>query len=283
MLKQLFNIKTLISFLAGICLTIVLDLLTGIVSNSTPTVQLIIVVLAILLSFLSFWLNQRTQSINTKFQPPKTRRTPIERMTNARRGLIAFVSLYRPIDESCQGHRLSPSARLKAASVGDYAQLDFEKSNFATIITSINSHAIKLEHCWLISTTGTHQPGSEPYAAALVSYLQEQKGFKECQFHYGPSYSISLDDDALVATKTHEKVNAIFEEGAAFGLANREIVADFSGCPRSMTLGMFAACVDGKRTLQFAGTRYDANNQPTGEIFPIVYEFEPQLESTEAT
>lgn len=279
MFRQLFSLNTIIPFLAGICLTIVLDWLTALVSGGSRVVQVTVVTLAVVLGLVSVWLEQRRQVLKTTFQPPKTRRTPIERMTHARRGLIAFVSLYNPlINPMCLGNRLSVDERIAAARAGDYEALDFEKSNLATIITTINSHAAKLEHCWLIATADGAQPGSEVYVAALVRYLQERKGLT-CRFHVGPAHTIPLDDDVLVAIKTYEMVEAIFDKAHALGVSDQEMVADFSGCPRSMTLGLFAACIDGKRSVQFAGTRYDAAGKPTGEIFPIVYDFSPRIDT----
>ncbi len=280
-LRGIINPTTFLTILSGASLAIVFDWLTGLLSDSLRNVQIIVVILTALFWLIKAWDDQRRQVIKTAFQPPQTRRTPIERMTNARRGMIAFVSLYRPIDKDCLGHSLSGEQKVEAAQAGDYERLDLEKSNLATIITTIDSHASKLEHLWLIATADSVQPGSETYRDVLIRYLKEHKGLT-CKFHAGDQYTVSLEDDALVATKTRDMVNTIFDEAQKHGLDNQAVVADFSGCPRSMTLGMFAACIDGRRSLQFAGVRYDANSQPTGKIFPIVYDFKPELDTQDS-
>jgi hypothetical protein len=128
----------------------------------------------------------------------------------------------------------------------------------------------------LLTTTGREVAGSRPYAPLLAAYLRQQ-GLK-CKFHYGQPYCISLDDDALVLSKTYDQVQHIFQQAARLGLNPQELVADITTGVRSMTLGMVLACLNGDQDVEFIGTHYDAQGRPVGDLFPIIFSFEPTLE-----
>ncbi|MFQ5577273.1 MAG: hypothetical protein ACE5G8_09840, partial [Anaerolineae bacterium] len=193
-----------------------------------------------------------------------------------RRGFIGFVSLYKP-HAGTAAAALSPQERRQAVDALDFDRLQLEASNFRPIIEAIFSHKSELEHCWLLTTKGQQTPGSSPYAPLLVAYLRERKGIR-CKFHHGEAYTISLDDDALIFSKTYDQVQRILKQTERLKIASQELVADITGGVRSMTLGMILACLNGDRDVEFVGTRYDERGEPAGDPFPIIFSFEPLLE-----
>jgi len=223
--------------------------------------------------------------------PPIAMRNPPEIIRNARKGMIAFVSLYNPIKDSTYKDlsRKEQEKKMdefrKAAKELDYSRLNFEQSNLEPLIKAIVTHRSKLQHCWLIATAG--ERGSQLYVPVLIKYLREQKGFAErngdfgCEFHFGDKYQISLDrvSETQVVDDTHKLVESIFTEahGSTLQLADNEIIADITSGPRSMPLGMILACLDCQRDIQFTGTEYDPIVTPTGEPVPIIFNFEPQF------
>lgn len=233
-------------------------------------------ILALSVSARFWWRNPERVGLN--IQPVKTLRTEAEKSQHARRGLIAFVSLYKPVGQS-GAKELGPTDWQTAAEQWDYQLLDFPNSNLATTIEAVITHASRLEHCWLIGTTATRPeiPGSNVYIPALVEYLrQEQK--VACEFHYGPEFNLSLDDDALVFDKTMDLLHKIFEQAEKMGLGVSDVIADFTSGIRSMTLGMILACLDGDRDIEMIGTRYGPEGKWVGPPFPVVFSFEPVLE-----
>ena len=273
---------TLIPAITGFLLAVVLEVVVNTIIGAGGQVLTAVLILTALFSLLALWLNERTQSTRVMIEPVPLD-TPANRLIHAHRGLIAFVSLYQPNAQNPQGNTgTDVSARIAAAQNGDYTALDLENANLAAIIATITAHASKLEHCWLITTTtGDPVTSSLTYLPPLIAYLQEKKGLR-IHYHAGEDYIIRIDrNDALITSQTRNLVNAIYREARAFKLAEQDVVADFSGGYRSMTLGMILACLNKGRDIQFAGTRYDANAQPTGEIFPILYNFEAELSQSQ--
>ena len=83
-----------------------------------------------------------------------------------------------------------------------------------------------------------------------------------------------------MCTKTYDLVRRIYRQAAGeFGIAAKDIIADFTGCPRSMTLGLILACLSVDRNIQLMGTRYDAAGKPIGQLIPIIFSFEPVLQT----
>jgi hypothetical protein len=264
-----------------------LGLLLNVASNwlSGAGAALVPVIVAIFVGTLSvsiylWWRNPTRVGLNIR--PVRTLRAEAEKRQQAHRGLIAFVSLYRPGRDSRASKK--PEDWQAAAARNDYQALDLPHSNLATTIEAIMSHTSQLEHCWLIGTTATDLgvPGSSIYIPALIEYLRHERGLK-CTFHHGPECNLPLDDDALVFTKTLDLVRHVFaqaEKEGEVGLQAQEVIADFTGGTRSMTLGMILACLDGDRDIEMIGTHYDAAGNPKGPIFPIIFSFEPVLLQT---
>lgn len=214
--------------------------------------------------------------VEVAIRSPQTIRSPEEAEQYARRGFIGFTPLYRP-NPGTAAAALSAAERAEAVAALDFERLELEASNLYPTIRAITGHASRLEHCWLLATSGRNVSGSLLYAPLLAAYLHQKKGLK-CKFYYGAAYSISLDDDALVLSKTYDQVQRVFEQAARLGLAPRELVADITTGVRSMTLGMVLACLSGDQDVEFVGSHYDALGQPAGELFPIIFSFEPNLE-----
>jgi hypothetical protein len=197
-------------------------------------------------------------------------RSPKETEGHARRGLIAFVSLYTAQPGS-GGAQLSADERDQALSAGDWQVLDLPRSNFFTLISAIESHKSKLDHCWLIATAATpNQPGSVGGAHVVQNYLQSQ-GI-HCNFCID---EVPQEDDALLCAKVRQLVDGIFQKAIGHGLAAADVICDCTGGIRSAQLGMILACLDSERDLQLMGTRYDANGRPTGSPFRMRIHFEP--------
>lgn len=206
---------------------------------------------------------------------PRTIRSPEEAQHYARRGFIGFVPLYTPKPGTAAA-ALTPEARSAAVEALDFERLQLLESNMQPTIEAILTHTSRLEHCWLLATQNPDGGGSIRYANLLVEYLKGRE--LTCQFHQGSDYTIAMDDDALILTKTYDQVRRVFEQAGRLGLTSRDIVADITTGVRSMSLGMTLACLDGDKDVEFVGTRYDERGRPAGELFPIIFSFEPLLE-----
>ncbi|MEM7117794.1 MAG: hypothetical protein AAF614_35515 [Chloroflexota bacterium] len=275
-MRRLLKLRIVIPFIAGILFNLVLGLLTTLVQESDSGITIGIIIALGLFGSWSIYYLIRQRRTTVVDRTPRVLREPKDWWQYAHKGLIVFVSLYNPF-RSPTAKALTIEERLDAAAAGAYEKLDFENSNLKPIITAIDRHGSKLEHCWLVGTTASsgEQSSSVTYIPALECYLREQRGAK-CQFHSGESYTVLIDDDAQVTTKTRDLIEKVFQEGRGLGLAEEEVLADFTAGPRSMVLGLFWACVDGKRDVQFVGSHYDENARPVGDLFPIIFSFDTE-------
>jgi hypothetical protein len=214
--------------------------------------------------------------IEVAIKAPVTIRSPDEAKRYARRGFVGFAPLYTP-KHGTPAENLTIEERLAAVEGLDFVRLHLWESNLQPTLEAILSHKDRLEHCWLLATRGEEVAGSLPYARLLAEYLRSQEGVR-CQFHYGEEYTISLNDDALVLSKTYDQVRQVFQEAAQMGIPPSEMVADITTGVRSMTLGMILACLDRDQDIEFVGTHYDAQGRPTGDLFPIIFNFEPVMQ-----
>lgn len=284
-LRRAMQLRQLSAGLTGLTLGLLLNVASDWLSGPGAALIPFIVIVFGGTLLVGIWLWWRNPSrVGLDIRPVQTLRTESERHQHARRGLIAFVSLYRPGRDSQASQK--PEGWAAAAAQKDYQALDLPHSNLATTIEAITSHASRLEHCWLIGTTAADPsiPGSSIYIPALVEYFRHERGLK-CAFHYGPESGcdLSLDDDALVFTKTLSLIRNIFvqaEKDGGINLHAEEMIADFTSGIRSMTLGMLLACLDGDRDIQMIGTHYDAAGHWEGPLFPILFSFEPVLQQT---
>lgn len=255
-----------------------IGIVTNLVSDFFPqlgqTAILLLMAITAIIGIVVLAIRARAQRVRVVINRFVTLRLPEEREREARRGLIVFVSLYSEVKRKPE-ERLPPEAALAAAKNLDYGKLSFEVSNLQPAIEAIVSHRSRLDYCWLISTTASDPAAavSLPYAPVLCRYLTAERGV-DCTF-FGDKdsrYAVPLDDDGEVTIKTRDIVARIFKEASELGLKEDDIVADFTGGLRSMTLGMILACLDRGRDIQFQGTHYDENGKQQ-DLFPLLFDF----------
>lgn len=237
--------------------------------GATPTGwQVLLIGLAAAAALLVAWFRRPTVAVRFGMQIPlHAEDYPVY----ARRGLIAMVPAL--------GHPKVPFAErkdrlelLQAAQEGGYADLDFERSTFEPLILAAGIHRSRLEHCWLIATTG--EGGSFAFAPALIEYLRREKGLAGCAFHVE---TVDLNDDEALLRKVRDRVDRVLKSAAAeHGLPPGEIIADFTNGPRSIAAGLLLGCLDGQRDVQFIGTQY-TDGIPTGSLKPMLFRFEAQV------
>ncbi len=280
-MKKLLRPAVLIPATFGFLFNVFVNIITEYVLVAGKTaVSLFFALFAILLlAALYYWT--RTHPAEIIFRPPIPLHNALDRERYARRGLIAIVSLYNPQHHS-PAATLTPAQRLAAAQAGDYTTLNFLQSNYAPLIKAATSHSKNLDHCWLISTrAASNDPAisSHTYVPALVNYLRTQLP-STCQFygHQDNSLVIPIENDLRITASIHDIIQGIYRQARAAGLSENDIVADITGGFRSLPLGMILACLDKERIIQFVGTAYDANAQPTGDLFPILFTFEVDLD-----
>ncbi|MEM8613100.1 MAG: hypothetical protein AAGF93_13855 [Cyanobacteria bacterium P01_H01_bin.105] len=264
---------------AGFCFGILLTAITDAVATQSVTV-LIVVAGITLLAWIASQLIQKPEGIGVLIRSPQTIRNLKEEKDYGRHGFIGFVPIYRPSSGS-PSQALSPEERQLAIQNADLDSLCFEQSNLEPTIRAICAHRHHLKYCWLLATVGDTAAGSLPYAPLLAKYLKERQGLT-CNFYYGDNgYTISLDDDALVLSKTYDIVKKIFTEiQQVHRLKPKDVVADISTGFRSMTLGMVLACLDKEHDIEFMGTHYDELGAPIrGDLTPIIFSFEPDVKN----
>lgn len=275
-MRRRILLNQLIPFLAGVVLTVFLEMISNELIGSGPWVRRFFVAIGLVLLGGALIYNLRPRRVRVNMGMPHIVRRPEEATAYARRGLVTFVSLYRPF-KSISARGLTDEQKREAAARRDYTVLDLENSNLEPLIRSVMTHAPRLQHCWLIATSSLspEHPGSDLFVPVLVRYLQEVKGV-QCQFHYGPEWTIPLEDDVVLAQKTWEHILKSFGEAEKRGVTPAEMIADITSGFRAMTLGMILACLDGDRDIQLMGTRYDQQGNPESSLFPIRFPFEIQ-------
>ena len=89
----------------------------------------------------------------------------MNRKAYARRVFVGFVQIYTP-SRGSQAEKLSADERAQCIVELDFARLQLEESTLAPTIKAITSHKDRLEHCWLVATSGKEAPGSRTSRAA---------------------------------------------------------------------------------------------------------------------
>jgi uncharacterized damage-inducible protein DinB len=237
---------------------------------------LIIALTVIAVGFWLFVMIRQPAGIDVLIRAPRTFRATSEERIYARLGFVGFVPIFTPKTGS-KTERMTLQKRETAIQSLDFDKLNLEESNLEPTIKAILAHSSRLEHCWLLSTRGKDIAGSLPVARLLAEYLRQKHGLS-CQFHYSEEESITLDDDALVLSKTYELVRRVFLAADKKDLPAREMVANITTGFRSMTLGMILACLDRDHDIEFVGTHYDQKGKPSGDLVPITFSFEPLLD-----
>lgn len=201
-------------------------------------------------------------------------RSPREENEKAKEGLVVVLPLYPAPCDAEEKRRFID--RVKA---GDYQALDFTKTNFAHVVRAIEINQGKLKHCWILSTASTDGAiGSDVYLDCFIDYIKTEKRI-QCEFH--TDFRIETVDDSSITEKTLGYLDMIFKSLKKLGLKENQIRVDCTGGPRSMTLGIFLACLDSQRDIQFMGTRYDETGRPTGALFPMVTHFQVRTNNKE--
>jgi hypothetical protein len=102
---------------------------------------------------------------------------------------------------------------------------------------AVKAHLPALEHCWIIS--GPDRAGQTPTSA-------ENAGSTKLKFEKAKTTpirfylrSVENEDDPQ---QSYHLVRSIYEEAKAFGLADADVMADYTGGTKSMTAGMVLAC-----------------------------------------
>ena len=238
--------------------------------------EIVLLIVAVIFVVASVWMKAREETITVSMSPPITLRLPVDKERYAKKGIIVFVSLYKPMGDKSTAKNLGVNGRCQAAKQNNYKLLDLPNSNLGSAITSIITHRSRLEHCWLIATeTDKPEASSITYLPVLETYLEEVEHMA-CEFH---QTTIPFGDDAQVVSKSRDLVKDIFRQSEEFNLAEQDIVADITGGTRSVILGMILACQDEKRDVQLVGTTYDGLGNPDyTHPFPMLFSFETKVE-----
>jgi hypothetical protein len=125
---------------------------------------------------------------------------------------------------------------------------------------AIKAHLGNLQHCWIIA--GPDSPGAKPTSRQNAEQLIQTYGALKPAVAF---YIKGLDDEHNPGRAFH-LVQAIYHEAFAHGLAEGDIVADYTGGTKSMTAGMVLACsVSEERNAQYMKPR---RVEPTGIATP---------------
>lgn len=276
--QQAMRVRQVVAMVVGLTFGLLSSFLSNWVERLGGWAVVVVAVVFLLSLAVSAWFWWRAPDrVMVRVQPPMTLRTDAEKQHAARAGLIAFVSLYYPVNNP-QLQSQEPEIWLEAAQRLDYDALDLPSSNLGPLIEAVTTHASRLQHCWLVGTSNSDptNPGSSIYIPVLIEYLRNERGM-DCEFHH-EGYEVSLDDDALVFSKTLKLIEAINRQADELGLDRDEILTDFTSGIRSLSLGAILASLDGRRDLELIGTHYASDGRPTGELFPIIFSFEPILQ-----
>ncbi|AFZ22164.1 CRISPR-associated protein [Allocoleopsis franciscana] len=115
-----------------------------------------------------------------------------------------------------------------------------------------------LKHCWLICTNQ-----SLPYAQKMIKKLTDTGMTQTVEFHYGnyeledlehPGQKLNLlvpDDVVDDPNYIRRLVNCIYADAKHQGLEESQLIADYTGATKSMTVGIVLACTAPERQLQY--------------------------------
>lgn len=125
---------------------------------------------------------------------------------------------------------------------------------------AIKAHLGNLQHCWIID--GPDIPGAKPTSRENADQIiQTYRALKPTVAFY-----IKELDDEHNPERAFHLVQAIYHEALAHGLAEHDIVADYTGGTKSMTAGMVLACSASEdRNAQYMKPR---QVEPTGVATP---------------
>ena len=113
-----------------------------------------------------------------------------------------------------------------------------------------------LEHCWLIATPGVD--GSQPYAERIAEECGEM----------GIKAHVEVVADGFDVQGTYDLVRRIYAEAEeATGLAPKDIISDFTGGVKPMSVGMALACAKRYPMQYMYGGKPDIASLPRRVVF----------------
>jgi CRISPR-associated protein (Cas_Cas02710) len=160
------------------------------------------------------------------------------------RAMLTSRSVYRFLDKPNPAPR---KGLIAFVSLTQRAHLD----------RAIAYHRETLKRLWLIATQE-----AQARAAQIVAEYNKS----------GVQISIVPLSEEWDLIKTKETVDQIFTEQLD-GLAEEDVIADFTGGTKPMTVGMVFACLTPSRSLQYVPAEYDRDRGMTPHD-PIEYKFD---------
>lgn len=268
-----------VALLAGF-LALSLNIVANIISNWLPPgtdYALAFVVALIMGSTLYYYVLSR-QTVEVSIGVDALR-TPVEEKNHAQRGLIVFLSLYRPLRGPAK--ELTPEQIDQAVAQLDHKLLDLDNTANTTLghqVRAIKAHRERLGHCWLVATkarvSGKRQ--SLDYAPVVEKYIRDQIS-PRITVHCGEDYAVTLDIEERICRDTYRLVQKIYTEAAKLGIKKKEMITDITGGMRGITLGAALACLDKDEDIEYIGAEYDDDGNPKEPSFPVIVEYKPQL------
>ncbi|MBC8074795.1 MAG: hypothetical protein H7Y32_01865 [Chloroflexales bacterium] len=126
------------------------------------------------------------------------------------------------------------------------------------------SKSATLRHCWLLASGG--ERGSLDVATQLKQRCAE----------YGIAAAVWLVDDAFSVQETYDLVQWLFaNEVPPSGLADRDVICDFTGGTKPMSAGMILAC-GAQRAMQYMTLSGQA---PNLVAVPLLVQFAARSDS----
>lgn len=156
-----------------------------------------------------------------------------EKTEKAQRGLVLLLTPLTPQNSLAVYKKEDPEGYEKAVKEMELDTLKLEdtsRSNYGHLITALMAHKNNLEQVWLICTRSklglTVQ--SLNYAPLMEKFIKERIN-KKIQMHYGPEYSVLLDDDSAVCRASFDLTKKIYKEAKKMKIKTKEIITDATG------------------------------------------------------
>lgn len=119
---------------------------------------------------------------------------------------------------------------------------------------AVKAHLASLEHCWII--VGPDRPDQAPSSRQNAEAIIQRYGAIKSP---PIGFYIKAVDDEDDPRKVYHLVTAVYEEAKAYGLAEKDVIADYTGGTKSMTAGVVLAC----STSEHRDTQYMKAKQVT--------------------
>ncbi len=115
----------------------------------------------------------------------------------------------------------------------------------------------RLKYCWVICTRDSCEP-----ARKMIEQLKQQ-GAESVRFYYGgdPIENVEQRDRSLTLTVPDDKVDdpnyicnlveGIYADADRYGLTESDVIADYTGGTKGLTVGLLLACAKPARSLQY--------------------------------